>query len=377
MAEIIENQTEVAAPTPQQTELANAMAFALGTQPATQEAAPVVTEPEVIVDTPPAFSFDVLKERFGYTAPEEVATEIEQLRQLKANPPAATYEFENEESKKLFEAFTGGKRKEVVAILAKQERIEELLSVDVTNDNAAEIVKYGMQLRYKDLSPSEIDYKFKKQFSIPPKPVQTADEDDDDFQSKVSAWQEKVEDARMDLMIEAKTARPEIEAAKIKLVLPEIDQPVDEGYLNYKKSVEDESKLAAETVKAYKALTPKSIETKLNFNDEANGIAFDFQFEPDAVSFNQAVEMTTDIDKFYSQFQNQDGTPDRNKFLKTIYNAMNFDRVLTEAMKQAKNATIKSMLPDNSQGGLVRQMPAAPGEMSDLDKYMRTAGIIK
>lgn len=338
------------------------------------------TGTEMVVETP-VFTFDTLKEKFGYQKPEDAYSEIESLRALKANPPSPTYEFENEESKQLFEKFTKGDRKGVLEFLSKQQRIEDLMAVEVNTNTASEIVKYGMQLRYKDLSPAEIDYKFKKQFQVPPKPAQTADEDPENYQARLDAWTERSKDAEMDLMIEAKTVRPEIEAAKVKLVLPEIDQQPDQDYLNYKKQLEENQKISAETLTAYKAFTPKSIETKLNFNDEANGIAVDFQFEPDAQSFAQAVEMTTDIDKFYDRFQNQDGTPDRAKFLKAIYNALNIEKIVTEAMKQAKNATIKSMLPDNTQGsGLIRHLVASPNatdEQSEIQKYMRAAGVIK
>jgi hypothetical protein len=376
MAEIIE--TSVSAPEidPAKAELANAMAFALGTKPVESPVEQVV-EPAPVEPTITPFLFDTFKEKFGYQKPEDAFTEIEQLRALKnAPPPPPTYEFENEESRKLFESLTKGDKKAVIDTLIKQDRIEQIMALEVNPNTAAEIVKYGMQLRYKDLSPAEIDYKFKKQFSTPSKPLQTADEEDDSYQARLADWQEKVNDAQMDLMIEAKTAKPEIEAAKLKLVLPEIEQQVDEDYLNYKKDVEERTRMSAETQAAYKAYTPDSIETKLAFADEANGVALEYHFKPDQASFAQALEMVNDIDKFYDLFQKPDGSPDRLKFLKTIHNVISMDKMITEAMVQAKNATLKSMLPDNTQpGGMVRHLTAPAPELTDLDKYMIAAGI--
>jgi hypothetical protein len=183
----------------------------------------------------------------------------------------------------------------------------------------------------------------------------------------------------MEMMIDAKLAKPELQASKSKIVLPEINQPVDDEYqeyLQWKKSVEENSTARAETADAYKAFTPKSVETRLNFNDEANKVAFEFQHEPDAASFAKTIEYASDIDKFWSLFHGPDGKPERQKFIRAIHFALNQDQIVTDAINQAKNATIKAMLPDNSQpGGLVRQMVTQPGEPDQVQQEMERRGI--
>jgi hypothetical protein len=134
--------------------------------------------------------------------------------------------------------------------------------------------------------------------------------------------------------------------------------------------LEEKPKQDGETKAAYKALNSKAIETKINFKDEANKIDFEFQFEPDAEGFNKAVDIACDADLFWKTFINPDGTPNRQKFLDAIYYANNKEKVLMSAMNQAKNATIKSSLPDNTQGGLIKQMPQTQ-EPNELDKMMR------
>ena len=119
-------------------------------------------------------------------------------------------------------------------------------------------------------------------------------------------------------------------------------------------------------------LTPKVLETKVNFNDEANKIAFEFQYEPDSESFSKVIETICDNQLFESAFLDQDGNLDRKKFADVIYYGLNKDKIIMEALKQAKNATIKSMLPDNSSGGHNRQLPQGQ-EMSDLDKLMQAS----
>jgi hypothetical protein len=329
-------------------------------------------ETPVVVDP-----FTPFKEKFGYEKPEDAIKEIEELRVLKNTPPTPQpIKYENEESEKLHKAIVGNKRAEVYAILDKQEKIDRLITGEVTVQTAADIVKLGMQLEHKELTPDEINYSFNKRFAQPPKPTQRVDEEDTDFQSRISEWERVAEDKKMELMIEAKMSKPKLENAKSKLVLPDIDTaPVDAGYLEYQKSMEEAAKLQAQATAAYQSLTPKAIETKLNFNDEASKVAFVFQYEPDADGFKNAVDMVSDIEQFWRLFAKPDGTPDREKFLKFVHNGINLDKIVLEAMKQTKNATIKSMLPDNSQGGLVRQLTTQGQEPSELDKAMQLAGI--
>lgn len=367
-------------------ELAQHMAIALGTEmPKEQQAASQTAEEAAAAaaqaqQAAPVDYFGQIKEKFGYQSHEDAIKEIEALRAFKATP-TVDIPFENEDSEKLFKAVTKGDRATVYQILKKEQEINQYLTAEVTPDTAADIVKLGMQLKYKDLSPAEIDYKFKKTFAPPPKPVQDVNEEPEDYNVRLSAWQELADDKKMDLLIEAKLAKPELEAAKSKLVFPDIVSTEDEGYVQYKKALEQQNQSQAEIEKtnaaiiaAYKALTPKEIGVKLNFIDEPNKINFDFEFEPDPESFSKTMPMVLDTEAFFNSFNDKDGNPDRKAFLEAVYFAKNKDRVILEAIKQGKNAAIKAMLPDN-QGGIVRQLVQTPGEPSELDKAMAAAGI--
>ena len=322
--------------------------------------------------------FGIFTEKFGYDTPETAIKEIEDLRAYKATPIIPELKFENEESAKIVKALQAGKHAEVYSILDQQIKIDRLIEGEITPEKAVDVVKLGMQLKYKDLTPQEIDYKFNKQFGAPSKPVMSAGEDQEEYDERVKAWQAVVDDKKMELMIEAKLAKPELQNSKQKLVFPEIESQQDPGYANYLKMVAAAEKGAETAQVEYKKLTPESIEKKISFNDEANKIAFEFQYKLSPENFSKALEATVDEQAFWKLFDNPDGTPDRAKFLRVINYALNEDAVLTEAMKQAKNATIKASLPDNQQGGgLVRQLVTAPGEESELDKQMRQRGIRK
>lgn len=358
------------------TELDQQMAISLngGIEPA---AAPNTAPSGSTTEPAPAAAsdpFGIFKEKFGYETPEVLMQEFESLRAFKAAPPVAELKFENEQSKRVAEALQAGNLKEVHEILDQQMKIDRLTGAEMTAESAADIVKYGMEIKYKDqnLTPAEINYKFNKQFGLPAKPGMLPAEDQEEYDQRLAAWQSQVEDRQMELMIEAKLARPDLLATKSKLVFPTINRPEDAAFQNWQTLVQENERLSAETTQAYKAFTPKSIETKMNFVDEANKIAFDFSFEPDPDSFKSAIEMTSDINLFWKSFVNPDGTPDRRGFLEAIYFAKNKDKVILAALNQSKNATIKASLPDNSDGGLVRQLPQTQ-EPNELDKMMRAS----
>jgi hypothetical protein len=316
--------------------------------------------------------FGLFKEKFGYENQEAAFKEIEELRAFKAQPRTPEFTVADDDSAAILRALAAGKKEEVWKALDHEMRIDRYVNSEVNKDTAGDIVKMGMQLKYKDLTPDEINYKFNKQFALPPKPVQALEEEDADYQQRVGSWQELVTDKQMELMIEAKLAKPELQNAKGKLVFPEIESPVDEGYIQYKQMLETNAQADKETKEAYKALTPKAVETKINFKDEANKIGFEFQFEPDAEGFAKAAQTASDADLFWKEFMNSDGSPNRVKFLDAIYYAQNKEKILMSALNQAKNATIKASLPDNSQGGLVRQIPQTQ-EPNELEKNMRAA----
>lgn len=386
MAENILEQPTIQPPaqqlTPEKAELDQLMQISLNggiaPAPAVAQDQPITdTNTSAVVEQPQVTDiFAPFKEKFGYEKPEDALTEIEQLRAFKANPTVAEIKFENDYSEKVFKAIQAGKTKEVYTMLAEQDRLDKFTSTEITKDNAADIIKMGMQLKYKDLTPQEIDYKFSKQYHIPKEPVQGATELDEDFAERKQQWQELVQDVEMSKIIDAKLAKPELETAKAKLILPDIEQSVDEAYLQYKKELELQPQRDAEIREAYSKITPDKIETKIPFTDEANKIAFEFQFKPDDAAFKKAVDMTADINKLFGLFQKSDGTPDREGFLRFIHYGLNGEAMMLEAMKQAKNATIKATLPDNTQGGLVRQLPQTQ-EPDELAKNMAAAGITK
>lgn len=162
-----------------------------------------------------------LKDKWGYDSEETFEKEFNELKQLKEKKP---FEFSNDDSKKVAELINEGKTKELRQFLETQERLSDLTTAEVTKDTAEDIIKLGMQLKYKDLSPSEIRYKFNKEFGLPKEPAQGDLESDDEFAARKSDWQEKVNDIITNRVIEAKLLKPELSKFKTELVLPTIER---------------------------------------------------------------------------------------------------------------------------------------------------------
>ncbi|PWT75772.1 MAG: hypothetical protein C5B59_07930 [Bacteroidetes bacterium] len=325
-------------------------------------------------------SFGVIKDKFGYQSAEDAIREIEQLRANRDNP---VIPFENEDSEKLFRAFASGKKAEVLRYLEQEQRLESFATREVTPDSAADFVKEGIRLNNPTLNSAQVDYLFNKEFKVPSKPVQGGAENDDAFAARMDDYNAAVADRDMYLMIRAAQAKPQILAAKTTLKLPEVDQPVDENYRQYQQALAENEKIAQETNAAYKNLTPKSIVSRLNFKDPNNNLDFDFQFEPDPATFAQAMELTSDIEKFWSFFDGPDGKPDRRAFLHFVYNGINQGRMFREAMRQTVNAMIKASLPQGRQplgreNASATTPATAPTEgKALLDKMMAASGVLR
>jgi len=164
-----------------------------------------------------------LKGQFGWESADAAKAEIEELRKLRETATTqADIEFANEQSAKFFKLLQDGKEDELYSFLEQKKKIDRLSSADLDNATAADIIKLNMQQKYKDLTPSEIEYKFNKQFGVPSRPVQKDIEADEEYQERLQSWESRVKDVETEMFIEAKLAKPELEKYKSELVLPEI-----------------------------------------------------------------------------------------------------------------------------------------------------------
>lgn len=180
-------------------------------------------EVSITDDTLISIPVDWLKKEFNVDDPAVLKAEREELKKLKETPAATEYKYENEESERMHKAIVSGDKKVVKQILEKQERLESLTTSEVTKDNATDIIKMGLQERFKDLTAEEINFKFNKEYALPKEPVYNElAETEDEFKVKHDEWKEKCKDIETSKIIDAKQYKPELEKLKAELVLPEI-----------------------------------------------------------------------------------------------------------------------------------------------------------
>ena len=212
-----------------------------------------VEEKSMAVD---ADGIKFLKEKLNYDDWDTAKNEIESLK-AKAQTPAEI-KYANEQSKKLALAFQAGKIDEVYEILDKEIKLSKLTSAEVNEDTAPAIIKAQMKEKYKGLTDSQIEYKFNKQFGIPKKPEQLATETAEEYEEVLKDWEEKKADVKMEMLIEANLAKPELEKLKSELKYPEVaelaqteKEPTPEELAEAKKNMEAFIQKADEAVKNF------------------------------------------------------------------------------------------------------------------------------
>lgn len=214
---------------------------------------------------------DWLKREFEIDDPEVLKSQIKEYKELKNKQPE-TLKFENEESEKIFNLLKEGKSKEVKQYLEQQERLEQFTAVEVTKENAGDIIKMGMQIKHPNLTADEINHKYNKQFGIPKAPVQSADELDEEFAQRKQDWEEKVRDIEMERTIEAKMYQPELANAKTKLVLPEINKPASQA----QQPTQEELEAAKKDQEAFLQIAKAAVDSFEGFSTQVKNKDVDY-----------------------------------------------------------------------------------------------------
>jgi hypothetical protein len=225
-----------------------------------------------------------LKEKLGYDNWDSAKNEIETLK--KKEPTTIPIKYENEVSELIHKALQEGKTEEVYSVLDKQIRLGKLTSGEITKSNAPDIIKAAMAEKYKGLTSEQVNYKFNKQFSVPPKPKEDSFETTELYEAAQSEWKERVADNEMEMMIEANLARPELEKLKADLKLPQIaiSQPLPkdptpeelEAVIKYREAFLQNADAALKKFEGFNVTyKDKDVEIKSNYalsNDEKSNV---------------------------------------------------------------------------------------------------------
>lgn len=237
-----------------------------------------------------------LKTQFGWENADTAKAEIEELRKLREGASSqAEIEFANEQSAKFFKLLQEGKEDDIYSFLENKKKFDRLSSItDLDSRSAAEIIKLNMQQKYKDLTPSEIEYKFNKQFSVPSKPSQGDMETDEEYQERLQNWEAKAKDIETEMFIEAKLAKPELEKFKNELVLPDVQfENESKGYEPTQEELEAQAELMNQFKESAKAALSSFDGFNVSVKDEEVEIPLSY-----AVSDEEKNAVASQLDRF-------------------------------------------------------------------------------
>ena len=237
-----------------------------------------------------------LKGQFGWENADAARAEIEELRQLRENASSqAEIEFANEQSAKFFKLMQEGKEDDLYSFLENKKKFDRLSNIsELDTRSAAEIIKFNMQQKYKDLTPNEIEYKFNKQFSVPQRPAQGDLETDEEYQEKLSNWEARVKDVETEMFIEAKLAKPELEKLRNELVLPDVQfETGQQGYEPTQEELEAQSALMNQFKESAIAALSSFDGFSVSVKDEEVEIPLSY-----AVSDEEKIAVASQIEQF-------------------------------------------------------------------------------
>lgn len=290
----------------------------------------------VVVSDPPINSEEIvdddiyLKQQLGVNSWDEAKAalaELTQLREAAKTPKEVAYA--NEQSKALHEAIIAGKTDEVFEILDTQKKLSA-----VSTMKPAEAIKLHIQQTNKHFKSVDVDDVFEEKYTYPDKPVQGDVEEDTDFEKRSERYKVAVEKIDRRIERDAATAKDQLSKLSAELKLPEIQKPVVPEAANVIDEKEIQ-RLQKEATEAYSKMTVKDIQMVFKFNDEASKLAFDITYEPEKETFDESVALASNINAFFENYLNEDGSPKRAEFLRDIYAGRNIQKIVSEAIVQA------------------------------------------
>jgi hypothetical protein len=314
---------------------------------ASTDVSSVETKESTVVDTAATTSGDdyhtedldeYFKREYGVDAATAKA-EWESLRKLKEAPPITPQEIQwaNEESKRFFELIKEDKRSDLREYLNQQHQIERLEKLSVENSSeAAEILRANLQFKNKNLSKEDVEFLVQESYQKPLKPVQSAEEGDDDFAVRLGNWEDQVKRIDRKMIIDAKLAQNEIPAYKSQIVLPDIpkmveaQQPVqkelDEAT---KKAIENTQRAIQENYHLFKgfSVTAKDGDVQLPIT---------YGITPEELQASKAHLESFDINVYFeNRWFDENNNPKVTQIQEDLYLLQNRDKVFQSIANEA------------------------------------------
>lgn len=310
-----------------------------------------------------------IKERFGFDSVDEAEQEF--LRLIEERNENPKFDFSDDISRTLFDAIREGKTDDVYDILSEQKRLEKLTTAEVTPDLAYDIIKTNIQNKYQDLTPDEVDLLFYESYNFPPKPEQSYDETDDEYNEKIQNWQYQVDFIEKRMVIDAKVIRPELNKLKSDLQLPDIY-----GLKDYESAIQYENEVLEYARSNYE----RALDSQFNSFDGFNVSVKDEEVEI-PISFNIADEEKWALKQELSDFDgeayledrwfNEEGKPNVRQIMADKYVLENLPKILQKVANEAASQRLLAHLKKT--GNITLNQPTPQGAVkqspnADMDR---------
>ena len=310
-----------------------------------------------------------IKERFGFDTVDEAEEEFLKLIEERNENPR--FDFSDDISRTLFDAIREGKTDDVYDILSEQKRLEKLTTAEVTPDLAYDIIKTNIQNKYQDLTSDEVDLLFYESYNFPPKPEQSYEETDEEYNEKIQNWQYQVDFIEKRMVIDAKVIRPELNKLKSDLQLPDIY-----GLKDYESAIQYENEVLEYARSNYEM----ALDSQFNSFDGFNVSVKDEEVEI-PISFNIADEEKWALKQELSDFDgeayleerwfNEEGKPNVRQIMSDKYVLENLPKILQKVANEAASQRLLAHLKKTGNITLNQQTPQGAVKQSpnaDMDR---------
>ncbi len=290
-----------------------------------------------------------LEREFGWKDAQTAKSEIEELRKLKEAKP----------NDKSVQEWLTEKEDEIYSAIEQKKKFQKAESLNVEDSKqAAQLLQLSYQLKYKDLTQSEIADLFEEKYQKPEKPEQQLDQTDEEYRASLNQWQARCESIDKKIVRDAKIERPDVLKLKTEIVFPDIPTRKEEPQTQNQPSQED--LLAAEKFKTeFLQTATKSVNEFKGFTAQVKNKDVDFtvSYVP-SIEEKAAVENTLksiaevgfNVNNLFAQrWVKEDGTMDTAKMVTELAFLDNKEKVLQKVATEAANQRLEMYLKGKKQ----------------------------
>jgi hypothetical protein len=313
---------------------------------------------------------DLFEQEFGLKK-DDFKKEYEELKKLKETPlTKEEIKFANEQSEKLFNLLKDGKDDDVFSFLDTKRKLSNATAMP-----AADALKLHLQLSNPHYKGEDVEDVFEEKYAMPEKPEQTLDEEDADYEKRVSKWQAQTEKITRRIERDAVSAKAELAKLNQELVLPDIP----------KKEATQTSAAADQELLAQQARVRENFEKQLesnykNFNgfdtkvkDESVEIPISFLVpEEEKIALKQRAFDFDVMDNFNQRWFDKDNNPKVEQIMADLYILENKDKVLQGVANQAATKRLAEYIKEKGNIDVSGKQPqgtfAPDGQKSDFLK---------